>query len=84
MGEPWSLVSASGGDDSEEELRQIFGDGAVISRVGRFNLVHLDNPSAAEIERRAREFDPDDLFDDDCPLCRMLREDGGNVVYDEY
>jgi len=27
-------------------------------------------------------FDPDRIFEDDCPICRMLKKKGGNVVYD--
>jgi hypothetical protein len=67
---------------SDEELKRMFGDDAVITRVGRFNLVHLDNPSQEELDRRIREFDPREYFEDDCPLCRMMREEGGNIVYD--
>ncbi|MEJ2078388.1 MAG: hypothetical protein P8020_14590 [Acidobacteriota bacterium] len=67
---------------SDEELKRMFGDNAVITRVGRFNLVHLDNPSQEELDRRIREFDPREYFEDDCPLCRMMREEGGNIVYD--
>jgi len=83
----WFMSQAGGGNPAEiekdEDLRRIFGDNAVVSRVGRYNLIHLDNPTPEEIEKRVREFDPGDLFDDDCPLCRMLREQGGNVVYDD-
>lgn len=68
--------------ESDEELKKMFGDNAVITRVGRFNLVHLDNPSEVELERRIRAFDPDEYFEDDCPLCRMMRDEGGNIVYD--
>jgi hypothetical protein len=68
--------------ESDEELKRMFGDNAVITRVGRFNLVHLDNPSQEELDRRIREFDPREYFEDDCPLCRMMREEGGNIVYD--
>jgi hypothetical protein len=70
--------------DSVEELREIFGDDAVISRTGRFNLIHLDRPTQQEVERRTAEFDPDEFFEDDCPLCRMLKGEGGNIVYDEF
>ncbi|UCF36639.1 MAG: hypothetical protein JSU96_17770 [Acidobacteriota bacterium] len=70
--------------ESDAELKEIFGEEAVISRVGKFNLIHLDHPSEDEIERRVEEFDPNDLLEDDCPLCRMLRDQGGNVVYDDY
>lgn len=72
-----------GVSDSDEELKKMFGDNAVITRVGRFNLIHLDNPNEEELERRVRDFDPYDYFEDDCPLCRLMREEGGNIVYDE-
>lgn len=80
----WTLVSHSDPGQSDEELKQIFGANATISRVGNFNLIHLDNPGTAEIERRVSEFSPDSLFEDDCPLCRMMKEQGGSVVYDNY
>jgi hypothetical protein len=69
--------------ENEESLRELFGEDAIISRVGRFNLVHLDQPDQEEIARRVAEFDPNELFEDDCPLCQMLRKQGGNVVYDD-
>jgi hypothetical protein len=62
----------------------LFGDDATITRVGRFNLIHLDNPSPEELERRVREFDPEQFLDEDCPLCRLLREQGGSVVFDDF
>ncbi|MGH9341748.1 MAG: hypothetical protein ACRD1R_19710 [Acidobacteriota bacterium] len=68
---------------SDGELREMYGEDIVISRVGRFNLVHLDSPDPEEVIRRIAEFDPADLFEDDCPLCQMLREEGGNVLYGE-
>ena len=67
---------------SDEDLKRTFGEDVVISRIGSFNLIHLDNPSPEMVERRIAEFDPNDLFEDDCPLCQMLRKEGGNVVYD--
>ena len=82
MPNSWSFPSDHEAE-TEEELMQMFGDHAVISRVGNFNLVHLDQPSEDEIKRRIREFDPEELFEDDCPICRMLREQGGNIVYDD-
>ena len=82
MSEPWTLTSKFS-PENEESLRDLFGDDVEISRVGRFNLVHLDDPGPEEIARRVAEFDPNDLFEDDCPLCNMLREQGGNVVYDD-
>lgn len=84
MAETWSILSQQGTEESEEELRKLFGEDAIITRVGRFNLVHLDQPSPQELDRRIREFDPDQFLDDDCPLCRLLREQGGSLVYDEF
>ena len=68
---------------NDEELKAIFGEHALVSRVGNFNLVHLDHPSPEEIQMRIDQFDPEDFFEDDCPLCRMLREQGCNIVYDD-
>ena len=84
MQESWTMFNQPGTVETDEELRGIFGEAAVISRVGKFNLIHLDNPSQDEVERRVEQFDPNELLEDDCPLCRMLREQGGNVVYDDY
>jgi hypothetical protein len=67
---------------SNKEIRALYGDNAVISRKGSFVLVHLDNPSAALVRQRKREFDPKDVFCPDCPLCQMLKE-SGVVVYDD-
>lgn len=78
----WTLVSHSDPSQSDEELKQIFGSNAIISRVGNFNLIHLDDPDVEEIEKRVAEFSPESLFEDDCPLCRMMKEQGGSVVYD--
>lgn len=83
MSEVWSLFRQDETLDSDDELRKVFGEDAIISRVGKFNLIHLDNPGPEEVARRVEEFKPEDLFDDDCPLCKLLRDEGGNVVYDD-
>lgn len=75
-------VVSGTGETSDEELRSLFGEDAIVTRLGQYNLIHLDNPDPEEIERRRAEFNPDELFDDDCPLCRMLRAQPANVVYD--
>lgn len=64
-----------------DELRRVYGDGAVFSRVGVFTLVHLDNPTPDTVERRTSEFDPGEFFDE-CPLCQFSREKGGHIVFD--
>jgi hypothetical protein len=67
---------------SNKEIRALYGKNAVISRKGSFALVHLDRPSKAIIRRRRREFDPDEFFCPDCPLCQLLRG-SGVVVFDD-
>jgi len=67
---------------SEGDIRALYGEGAVLSRKGRFTLVHLDKPSPAVVRQRRRKFDPAKLFCADCPLCRLLNE-SGVVVFDE-
>jgi hypothetical protein len=67
---------------SNKEIRALYGEKAVISRKGAFTLVHLDKPSKATIRRRRREFDPDEFFCPDCPLCQLLKG-SGVVVFDD-
>ena len=67
---------------SDEEIHALYGKDAVISRKGRFILVHLDNPDKSTVRRRRREFDPSTFFFDDCPLCTLLKE-SGIVVFDD-
>lgn len=81
MLEPWSVVTTRKSTDNEEELRRLYGRGAVVSRVGDYNLIHLDSPSPEEIDRRVRGFDPEALFDDHCPICRMMRGQGLDVIF---
>jgi len=68
---------------SKEEIFLLYGKNAIVSRKGRFVLVHLDRPSRALVRARTRDFDPDDFFDRDCPICAMQRE-GGVIVFDEF
>jgi hypothetical protein len=67
---------------SDFEIRALYGENAVISRKGRFSLVHLDSPSPAVIRRRCREFDPAKVFCADCPLCSLLKQSGVVVFND--
>ena len=67
----------------ERGLRRAYGETAVFSHVGNFTLVHLDSPTPEVIARRVAEFNPNDLIDDDCPLCQMVLTRGGQIVYDE-
>ena len=67
---------------SNKEIRALYGENAVISRKGTFVLVHLDNPSAAVVRRRKRDFNPKEVFCEECPLCQVLKE-SGVVIFDD-
>jgi hypothetical protein len=67
---------------TDDEILFIYGKNAVISRRGRFTLVHLDRPSAELVRVRTETFDPDEFFKCDCRICRITRE-GGVVVFDD-
>jgi hypothetical protein len=67
---------------SNKEVRAIYGERAVISRKGSFVLVHLDSPTRRLVQERTREFEPEEYFCSDCPLCQLLK-DGGVVVFDD-
>jgi hypothetical protein len=68
--------------ESDEALKKVYGNDAVISRVGRFTLIHLDRPTPETVHSRDTEFDPADFFFDDCPLCSMAKEEGGHIIFD--
>lgn len=44
---------------SDERLREIYGQHAVFSRAENITLVHLDSPLPETIERRTAEFNPE-------------------------
>jgi len=67
---------------SDEEIIFMYGNHAVISRKGRFTLVHLDRPSADLVRVRTETFDPDEFFKCDCPICELTKE-GGVVIFDD-
>ena len=67
---------------SDREILFMYGKNAVISRKGRFTFVHLDRPSAELVRARTDNFDPDEFFSCDCPVCELTRE-GGVVIFDE-
>jgi hypothetical protein len=67
---------------SDEEILFMYGKNAIISRNGRFTFVHLDRPSADLVRSRTEDFDPEEYFDCDCSVCRLMKE-GGLVVFDD-
>lgn len=82
MSERWCLLNSSPGQRTDDQLRSLYGDHVLITRLGQYNLIHLDSPTPEEIARRVAEFNPEELFEDDCPLCQMLRNEPCDVVYD--
>lgn len=68
--------------ETRAHIRAVYGEHAVVSRKGPFFLVHLDRPSPRLLRSRTKEFNPDDYFCEDCPLCQMLKE-GGILVFDD-
>jgi len=77
---PTELLNTSTTPDSE--IKRIFGEQAIISRIDKWNLIHLDNPTDREKARREKAFTPDKIFDSNCPICQLLKEKGGNIIYD--
>jgi hypothetical protein len=67
---------------SDEEIFFMYGTNAVVSRNGRFTLVHLDRPSAELVRARTENFDPDEFFKCNCPICDLTKE-GGVIVFDD-
>jgi hypothetical protein len=68
--------------ETDEQLRRVYGENVVISHVGKFTLIHLDNPTPEAVATREAEFEPDDYFFDTCPLCVQARDQGGHIVFD--
>jgi hypothetical protein len=67
----------------DDQIRSRYGPHAVISRTGRFVLVHLDAPPDEIVRNRTDQFDPDAYFEAGCPLCQIQRSTGV-VVFDTY
>jgi hypothetical protein len=67
---------------SDDEILFLYGKNAVISRTGRFTLVHLDRPSTELIRARTENFDPDEFFHCQCRICEIAKE-SGIVIFDD-
>jgi hypothetical protein len=69
---------------SEALLRARFGPEAIINRVGAIWLVHVDQPSAVEIQERVAEVEQDILEPDDCGCGDLMRPQAGDtLIYDD-
>ena len=68
---------------SDEEIFLLYGRNSIISRTGRFVLVHLDRPSAQVVRARTESFDPEVFFGCDCNICRTQKA-GGVIIFDDF
>jgi hypothetical protein len=83
MSKNYVLYAPAASLQGEKKLKKLFGEEAILSRVGRFQLIHLDCPDPAEVQKRIDEFDPAQLLEQDCPLCEEMRREGGTVVFEQ-
>lgn len=65
---------------TESTLRDRFGPEAVINQVGAIWLVHMDQPSAAEIREREAELQQDLLNPEDCACCDLMQPRADDTV----
>jgi len=65
-------------------LRTRFGPKAIIHQVGAIWIVHVDQPSQAEIQEREAELEQDLLEPEECGGCDLMRPQAGDtLIYDE-
>jgi hypothetical protein len=68
----------------EAFLRARFGPEAIINRVGAIWMVHVDQPSKAEIQEREAELEHDLLEPEECGGCDLMQPQAGDtLIYDE-
>ncbi len=68
---------------TEATLRARYGPEAIVNWVGTIWMVHLDQPSKAEIQERVAEVQQDLLEPEDCSLCDLMEFQAGDVlIYD--
>jgi len=67
-----------------DRIAKMYGKDALVSRVNGYNIIHLDNPTDEQIQKRIKEVLDgriDDDLEDDCPLCRAMKGHPYDVVY---
>jgi hypothetical protein len=69
----------------DEDHKHAYGEHVVVTRMGRINIIHTDNPSEETIKKRIDEVLHEEIdgdpFDDDCPLCQEFKLHPYDVVY---
>ena len=68
----------------ENYVRNVWGDEACFSIVGKSILIHLDNPTPEMTMRRIADFATNQvkLLTSKCQLCKEMGELGGDEVYE--
>ncbi|MBI4342949.1 MAG: hypothetical protein HY599_06245 [Candidatus Omnitrophica bacterium] len=61
-------------------LRARFGPDAIINQVGAIWMVHVDQPSAAEIQEREAELQQELLDPEECGGCDLMRPQAGDTL----
>ena len=58
---------------------------AWVTPIGNYNIVHYDCPTDEEIRQRVqdafKEIANEEEFEDNCPLCQLMKETPHNIVY---
>ncbi len=66
-------------------LRRHYGPNAVITRLGKVTLIHLDNPSSSAIKKRIKEVTREEItgeaWDECCSLCQMAKDEPCDIIY---
>lgn len=69
---------------TQSSLKARFGSEALITRLGTIWMVHLDQPSKAEIQEREAELQQELLEPEDCACCDLMQPQAGDtLIYDE-
>lgn len=67
---------------TDDEIRRLYGENAVIGRKGKFTIIHLDSTTPEEVADREAAFEPDSSFVEGCPLCESARDEDGYLSFD--
>lgn len=77
---PWLLVAARRTSGDMAHLRRVYGSQVQVSRLGVFNLIHLDRPEPEELARRLNCF-LDESFRSRKGLRGRTLEEGLDIIF---